>query len=169
MYNVNAFRDAWKYLATLKSYNVSPISDDMMVLPFDCTTRDGFVAESGSRYLADGFNMQNGYFARLYLSYDTVNDVSEAFCSVDMDGTGNGTYINEAGSVASAMGMYSYAQDGESAFHSQTFFIDGYSIYNVLSALKSCINHSTENVWDMNNDGINNMIDVIRMLKAMTV
>ena len=169
VYNTDAFRGAWKYISTSSSYTAIPFSDDMKVIPIDCTTRDVFDSATGFRTLANSFNMQNAYFSRLYLSYDTVDDASEAFCSVDLDSTGNGTYINDEGSVESAMGMYSYTPDGEGSFHSKTFFLSGYSIYNVLSVLKSCINHSTENVWDMNNDGVINMIDVVRMLRGMVV
>ena len=170
VYNTSAFRGAWKYIATSSSYyNAIPFSDDMKVIPIDCTTRDVFDSATGFRNLANSFNLQNAYFSRLYLSYDTAYDTTEAFCSVDLDGTGGGTYVNEDGTVSSAMGMYSYTPDGEGTFHSKTFFLSGYSVFNVLSVLKSCINHSTENVWDMNNDGVINMIDVVRMLRSMVV
>ncbi|MBQ4557381.1 MAG: endonuclease/exonuclease/phosphatase family protein [Clostridia bacterium] len=170
VYNTDVFRGAWNYIATSSSYyNAIPFSDDMAVIPIDCTTRDVFDSETGFRNLANSFNLQNSYFSRLSLSYDTACDVSEAFCSVAVDSTGGGTYIDESGSVVSTIGMYAYTPDGNGSFHPKAFFPSGYSVYNVLSVLKSCINHSTEDVWDMNNDGVINMIDVVRMLRVMVV
>ena len=169
VYNIDAFREAWEYLSTQKNYDVKPLDSNIKVIPLDSTTRDTFSADGTFRYLESSFNMANAYYARLYVSYDDAIDIDDAFCYVDLDGTGNGTYINSEGNVVSPMGMYSFVPSGEPKFMASKYVFGGFTVADVLSALKNCINGNYAEIWDMNGDGHKNMIDVIRVLRTMAV
>lgn len=139
VYLTDSFRKAVQYLAsdTEDEYTVNMIEEDTLIVPLDRTTHDAFGADGDYRNLAKSFNLVNSAYIRLYLTYDTANGAEEAFCIADLDGTGEGTYVDSEGAVKVNFGTFKYLPgDGvhmqTAAFEKNGYFFgtddDGFNI-----------------------------------------
>ncbi|MBQ6893381.1 MAG: hypothetical protein IJN48_04170, partial [Clostridia bacterium] len=131
VYRIDNFRKAIEYIEASGTYRVTPIADDMMVLPLDLTTGEAFGPDASYKNKAQHVNLQNSYYIRLYLSEYNARSAEEAFCIADLDGTGNGTYLNASGAVKCNHGTFTYEPvEGQIAmrvasFEAGTFLFGG--------------------------------------------
>lgn len=126
VYRTDLFRKAVQYIANGTTYTASMIEDSTKIIPLDRTTRDAFSADGSYRNLDKSFNLVNSSYIRLYLTYDTAYSAADAFCIADLDGTGEGTYINAEGSVAVNYGTYKYLPSGSPLMQTASFAKDTY-------------------------------------------
>jgi len=128
VYRTDLFRKAIEHFAskTDDAYTVSRIEDDTLIVPFDRSTRDTFGADGTYSHMEKSFNLVNSAYIRLYLTYDSAMNASEAFCIADLDGTGNGTYINAENAIKVNYGTYKYLPSGSPLMQTASFAKDTY-------------------------------------------
>ena len=133
VYRIDNFRKAIAYLQAEGSYRVMPISDETIVVPIDVTTGTEFGAEATYTNKSGYLNLQNSYYIRLYLTEYNARSTDEAFCTADLDGTGNGTYLNASGDVKCNFGTFVYEKEvGEIAMKVASFEAGTYLFGNKL-------------------------------------
>ena len=108
VYRIDNFRSAVEYLQNEGSYRVMPLAEDTLIVPIDVTTGTAFGADATYKNKSGYLNLQNSYYIRLYLSEYNARSAAEAFCTADLDGTGNGTYLNASGAVKCSFGTFIY-------------------------------------------------------------
>lgn len=128
VYRTDLFREAVKHFAskTDDAYTVSMIGEDTLIVPLDRSTRDRFGADAAYVHMDKSFNLVNSAYIRLYLTYDSAKDASEAFCVADLDGTGDGTYLNGENAVKVHYGTYKYLPSGSPLMQTASFAKDTY-------------------------------------------
>ena len=107
-YRFDNFRKAVDYLVAQGNYRVMPIAEDTIIVPMDCTYGDAYGPDATYTSKPNCFNLQNGYYIRLYLTENIDPTAAQAFCTADLDGTSNGTYLNDSGSVKCTYGTFVY-------------------------------------------------------------
>ncbi len=123
VYRTDLFRRAVEHFAskTDDEYTVSMIGEDTLIVPFDRSTRDRFGADAAYVHMDKSFNLVNSAYIRLYLTYDSDMSASDAFCIADLDGTGEGTYINAENAVKVNYGTYKYLPSGSPLMQTASF------------------------------------------------
>ena len=122
VYRIDNFRKTVEYISTSGTYRAIPVADDMLIVPLDITTGDAFGADGTYTNKPNQLNLQNSYYIRLYLTEYNARSANEAFCTADLDGTGNGTYLNASGEVKVNFGTFTYEKvEGQVAMKVASF------------------------------------------------